>query len=130
MSGVAALSVTPESGEDSPSGASLRGSHRLAAVDVCERLWALRYHWYFRPAWDTPYRLGGTLIHTAYQYWYASMMAEAPGWFKKQSLVDRVQEQSLAVPEPVRSELVRHTWENFTAYRAWFEKDRELFKVV
>jgi PD-(D/E)XK nuclease superfamily protein len=127
MADAAAL---PESGEDSPSGASLRGPHRLAAIETCQRMWALRYYWYFRPAYENAWRLGGSLLHTCYQYLYASMMTPPPAWFFEKSLAERIYEQALDIHEPARTELVQMAWNNFAAYRQIYAADGSYFRPI
>jgi len=126
------ISLTPEAGAESPSGASTRGSHRLAAVGTCERMWALRYHWYFRQTTDTVYRLGGTLIHTAYEYWYASQMPEdqRPAWFWQETLQDKLRRQAAQMPEPIRTQLFEMALANLAHYMQRYAADQETFKVV
>jgi hypothetical protein len=113
---MAALSLTPEAGEDSPGGASTRGSHRLAAVATCERLWALRYYWFIRLAKDNPWRLGGTLVHTTREYLFASMMPEheRPAWFYNATLEQRLWEQ--AGGHAQKTELVNMSMANLADY--------------
>jgi len=130
MLGGEATSLDPEAGEDSPSGASLRGSHRLAAVETCERMWALRYYWYFRGNKDNEWRLGGSLIHTCYQYYYASLLPVKPPWYFEKTLQERLAEQSLAMPEPKRSELVKMALTNLHYYMQVYSTDREILRPL
>lgn len=122
--------ATPESSEDSPSGASLRGAHRLAAVETCERLWALRYLWFYRPVSDAPWRMGGSLLHTCYQYWYASMMEKKYAWFEQQSLLDALRIQAQGIVEPARTELTRMALANFVHYRRRYEDDARVIVPI
>ena len=110
MSGLGAGGATsgaPEKAHASPTGASARGPHQMAAIEVCERLWALRYHYNYRQYVDTFWRMGGTLIHTCYEYYYASLMdegwrrAQCP-WFYERSLEERLQEQGRDWPDEVK----------------------------
>lgn len=117
--------------EDTPAGGpSTRGGHRLAAVNKCSRQWALRYYWYYRPVGDKPYRLWGTLLHTCYEYFYAAMMPDPPEWFRKTALIDRLREQASVIAEPVRSQLLNMTADNFTAYRLRYADDHLLMEPV
>ena len=109
-------SVTPEAGHESPTGASRRGPHRLAAIDVCERMWALRYHYNYRKTVEKPWTMGGTLIHTCYEYYYASLMPDewrrkhCP-WFYQRTLEERLKIQGRDWPD-----LVDMAKENLSEY--------------
>jgi len=95
--GVGSSGAPTDRMEDSPSGASTRGPHRLSAVRVCERKWAFRYHWDFRPPAraDKDWRLGGTLIHLCLAYYYASRMPveTQPHWFKVKDLYQALKDE-------------------------------------
>jgi len=98
------------------SGASARGPSRLAALNVCERAWALRYYYWIRQNVDNEYRMGGSLIHTCYEYYYATKMSEEMRkercpWFYRQTLQERLEEQGRDFPE-----LVEMAKENLAAY--------------
>jgi hypothetical protein len=87
---------------------------------VCPRQWALRYWWYFRPIDDNKWRLGGTLLHTCYQYWYASLLPpEArPEWFWEKTLAQRLNEQGVKHPD-----LVQMAHANLKDYMIDFEDE-------
>lgn len=125
-------SLVPENSAESPSGASARGSHRLAAVDTCERLWALRYYWFYRQQKDVGWRLGGTLLHTAYQYYYASLLPEneRPEWFFKTALRERLEQQARVIPEPERSKLLEMANNNLVMYMHRYKEDQANFKPI
>jgi len=104
-----------------PTGASTRGSHRLAAINTCERLWALRYYYFIRPINDNEWRLGGTLIHTTREYYYANMLTTKPAWFYERSLEERLKEQ--AQRHPKRVALVSMAFGNLRDYIHYAEEN-------
>lgn len=131
-----AYTIDPEVGEDSPSGASLRGPHRLAAAGTCDRMWALRYYWYFRPRKENPWRLGGTLIHTCMEYFYARIMERQgrcpPEWYFKQTLLDRLHDQVRMsdAPHIQREALVAMAIANLQQYASIYENDQKLLRPL
>ena len=110
---------------ESPGGASLRGPHRLIAVDTCQRAWKWRYYDYIRGHKDNPWRLGGTLLHTCYEYFYASMMDEKPAWFHQEDLYAKLEKQGRGYPE-----LIEMAKANLAEYMEWYADDRHNLKPL
>jgi hypothetical protein len=99
----------------------------LAAILACERMWALRYHWYIRPKKDNEYRKGGTLQHTGYRYYYANMMEPAarPGWFYQKSMHDSLVEEA----EDFQN-LIPMAYENTAAYAQFYPNDDRYIRPI
>jgi hypothetical protein len=96
----------PDAGFVSPSGRSARGSHRLAAVGICEQLWYLKYHVGVDQLGDKAFRKRGTLIHLALAYYYAERMPEylRPAWLEK-PLREALAEKGAGMPDAIRCAL-------------------------
>jgi len=90
------------------SGASRRGSHRLADVQICEKKWWLRYNHHLLETKDKKWRLSGTLIHQAVAWHYAEKMIEPPDWYREargsnRGLVSLLNELGAGNPADIRN---------------------------
>ena len=72
--------------------------------------------------YDLPHRVGGTMIHSAYQYLYTSQMAEKPEWFHRTSLAEKLDEHAQSLHPSLRDKLIEMTYENLVAFQAWLEE--------
>lgn len=119
--GSALLKLPPETqvGQTtSPSGASRRGSHRLADMGTCPRKWFLRYHARFMSKVERAVIISGSLIHGALAWDYSQRMdpRDRPSW------------GGLTLPEvlaPIglgHPELIRNSVACLAAYKAYWDK--------
>lgn len=99
------MSDDPTTKTVTPSGASSRGSHRLACVAQCERKWFLRYVHNLRPVDEPEFRLLGTLQHDAIAYHYAQRMinesGKTPTWWTGKTLDEILEEAGRGAPHLV-----------------------------
>lgn len=95
--------IALENTQTSPSGASSRGSHRLAAAGGgCKRQFALSYIKGLRPRYEPEHRLIGTLVHNCIAYHYAAKLAVPPSWFTQTSLDDALLKDARHAPDLIR----------------------------
>lgn len=75
---------------------------------TCERLWWLRYDQGIVPIHDKKDRMGGTLIHLALAYYYASLMPTPPSWFHEKDLNAALEEKGVGFPDliPIAKEVL------------------------
>lgn len=83
-------------------------------------MWALRYYWHLRENTDKPHRVGGTMLHTVYEYHYARRMEAPPAWFYEKSLEDKLSEQAAILPEPHRSRMLGMVKENYAEFLQYY----------
>lgn len=95
-------------------------------------MWAYRYYYGYRGKSDSPHRMGGSLIHTCYQYHFANIMPpeKRPEWFYRENLVTALKRQAMGIDEPARTDLVTMALENFAAFRSWYPDDAKLFEPI
>lgn len=129
---MAKFAASVDVAEESPSGASLRGSHRLQAVTTCERMWFWRYWRNIRLAksQDTKWRREGSMFHACFQYWYASQMASPPAWYHPDGLYPHLLQLAEGLYPGDREESLARIAQGFTRYREYYEEDAATFKVV
>lgn len=124
------MSEPLEDAEESPSGSSLRGSHRLQAWKTCPRMAYWRYWCGYRAKKHVAHRDEGTLFHACFQYWYAGMMTEPPAWWGPDRLYPHLLKATAELPARDREEKLARVAEGFAAYRHVYEHDKHALRPV
>lgn len=108
--------------QDTPGGASLRGSHRLSSALQCGRLWWLsqRYSLTLEPR----SRLFGTCFHIRAAFRNASLMSAPPAWYEPEMEEPRVVDAAVAGGRPELAEESRECAEVWYAETKGREEDR------
>lgn len=105
--------VPIEKATTSPSGASSRGSHRLASAGGgCELMYALAYEHGLRPKSEPPWRVIGSLVHNCLAYHYGTMMNPRPLFLDEYPL-----HEQLVMTAGAHQDLVSVAYEVFEAYK-------------
>lgn len=102
-----------------PGGASRRGSHRLAVITTCPRIWWLKYRQGINLKQEPTHRILGTLVHLCLAYHYANKLETPPTWAKT-PLRDALIEVGRGYPEEiVQAQKIATAYATTYAGEAW-----------